>query len=883
VRKLLSRLHDAFRRQTLDRELDDEIATHLEFAIADLQARGLNPEEARRAALRNFGGLSQTIEADREVRSFLLLEHAWSDVRDAVRLMWKQPQFAAVAIVTLALGIGATTAVYSVVHGVLLKPLPFRDPDRLVALYHVTPASAKDQQGAATYFTYRDHARVFEDIGLWLATNVAVVRDGVPEQIRALRVTDGTLPLLGARAELGRLIGKDNDAPGAPLIAVLTHDYWQQAFGASHDVVGQSLVVNGERCEIIGVLPASFKFLNTDPQLLLPLRLNRATTHSGQLNLNGVARLKPDVTLAQANRDIARMIPLTVDQFPLFPGVSQEMWDAVGLAPNVRPLAEAVIGDLNRPLWILLGTVAIVLLMAWTNVANLLLVRAEGRQQELAVRWALGAGRGRLTAALISESLVLGLAGGALGVVFAQAGIRLLQWLAPVALPRLNEIRIDTAVLLVTLSISVVTSLLFGLVPVLRSRVFSIEVLKEFGRTSTDSPGRHGMRNTLVVGQIALAVVLLTVSGLMARTFVTMRQVSPGFARPAEVQTFELFLPATLIPDDKQVVTTYEQISARLREIAGVTAVGFGKIGMDGRAGKGPIFVEGLAAPVLPPVRFLWSIGAGYFETLGNPVVAGRTITWTDIQQRHPVAIVSENLALEYWDAPTKAIGHRIRSFTNEPWQEIIGVVGNVRADGLNHPPPAVVYVPVANAQALDRFTMFVVRSERAGTTSLVRALREAVSSVNARVPLANVRTLAEMEAGSMAQTSFATIMLAIAAGVALLLALVGVYSVVSHIVAERTSEIGIRMALGAQAGDVRRLLLRHGLTLTIAGIALGLSAAALLTPVMSALLYGVSAVDPMTYAMVSTVLAGVTLLATYLPARRASRTPPIIALRSRV
>jgi predicted permease len=534
-------------------------------------------------------------------------------------------------------------------------------------------------------------------------------------------------------------------------------------------------------------------------------------------------------------------------------------------------------------LWILLGTVTIVLLMAWTNVANLLLVRAEGRQHELAVRAALGESRGRLAAALLAESLVLGLAGAALGVVFALAGIELLRWLAPVALPRLNEIRIDASVLLVTLGSSVVTSLLFGVVPILRSRVFSVEVLKESGRASTESPGRYRMRNTLVVGQIALAVVLLTVSGLMARTFMTMRRVQPGFARPTDVVTFGLSLPATLVPDEKQVVPTYEQISGRLQQIPGVTAVGLGFIAMDGRAGKAPIFVEGVAAPTLPPIRYFWTIGAGYFETMGNPIVAGRTITWTDIHQLIPVALISENLALAYWDTPAKAIGHRIRSFPNEPWQEIVGVVGNVRADGLNHPPPPLIYVPMANQQGVTRGMLYVVRSERAGTAVFLRELQQAVWSVNARVPLANVRTLAEIQADSMAPTSFATVMLVIAASVALLLALVGVYSVVSHIAAERTNEVGIRMALGAQIGDVHRLFLRHGLVLTLAGIVLGPAAATLLTPVMSSLLYGVGPTDPVTYTAVSMALAGVSLLATYLPARRASRVQPIIALRSKM
>jgi predicted permease len=883
VRSLFARLRDTFNRRTLDREFDAEIATHLELAIAEMQARGMSREEASRAALKDFGGVSQVKEAEREVRSFPRLDTAGVVLRDAVRLLWKQPRFSAVAIFTLALGIGATAAVYSVVYGVLLKPLPFPESDRLVALYHVTPASQRDLQGAATYFTYRDRGRVFEDIGLWQGGNAAVIRAGMPEQVRVLRVTHGTLSLLGVRPELGRLIGRDNDRAGAPLVAVVTHAYWQQAFGGSPSVVGQSVVVNGEPCEIVGVLPGSFKLLNTNPQLVLPLRLNQATTRTGSLNQNGIARLKPGVTLAQANDDIARMIPLTVQRFPLMSGVTQDMWDAVGLAPNVRPLSEAVVGDLSRPLWILLGTVAIVLLMAWTNVANLLLVRAEGRQHELAVRGALGAGRGRIASALLSESLVLGLVGGALGVVFAQAGIHLLRWLAPAALPRLNEIGLDASVLLVTLGISVMTSLLFGIVPVLRSRMFSVDVLKESGRASTSPTGRHRTQNTLVVAQLALAVVLLTVFGLMARTFVAMRQVEPGFARPTEVETFDLSLPAMLIPDAKQVVSTYEQIADRLQQIPGVTGVGLGIITMDGRAGKAPIFVEGGASPTLPAIRFFWTIGPGYFEAMGNPIIAGRTITWRDIQQSKPIAIISENLALEYWDTPAKAVGHRIRSFTDEPWQEIVGVVGNVRADGLNHPPPALVYVPVANTQNVTRSMMYVVRSGRAGTAGFLPELRQAVWSVNARVPLANVRTLAEIQAASMAPTSFATVMLMIAAGVALLLALAGVYSVVSHVAAERTNEVGIRRALGAQIGDVHRLFLRQWLVLTLTGIVVGLAAATLLTPVMSALLYGVGPMDPVTYTAASVALAGVTLLATYLPARRASRVQPIIALRSRV
>jgi predicted permease len=723
---------------------------------------------------------------------------------------------------------------------------------------------------------------MFEDIGLWNLGNVSVTRDGVPEQVQVLRVTDGTLSLLGVRAEVGRPIGKEDDGPDAPLRVLLTHAYWQQAFGGSPDLVGQTLIIDGKPHEVIGVLPASFRLRNTDPEVVLPLRLDRANTRTGALPFNGIARLKPGVTLAQANADIARMIPRVADQFPLMRGLTRQMWDAVGLAPNVRPLSEDVIGDMGRPLWILLGTVGIVLLMAWTNVANLLLVRAEGRRREFAVRRALGAGRWRLAVELLSESLMLGLAGGALGVLVATAGVGLLRTTAPIALPRVDDIGINGVVLVVALGTSVVTSLVFGLIPALRFNGADVEILKEAGRSTTATPGRHRLRNTLVISQIALALVLLVVSGLMARTFVAMRQVQPGFVRPGEVQTFEIALPAALVPEREQVTREFEQIAERLTQVPGVVAVGLaGTVRMDGIAARAPIFVEGRPVSALPPTRSIKVLGDGYFAAMGNSVLAGRAITWTDIVQFRPVAVISDNMAREYWDRPALAVGQRIAMFPGGPWQEIVGVVGDERADGLNHPAPPLVYFPMADKQGVSRAMTYVVRSARAGSADFLSELKQAVWSVNHGVALAHVRTLAEIQAASMAQTSFGTIMLAIAAIGALLLALVGIYGVVSYIVTERNLEVGIRLALGAQRTDVRRLFLRHGLALALVGIVLGVGAARLLTPMMSTLLYGVAPTDPLTYGGVATVLGAVTLFAIYLPALRASRGDPIIALRS--
>jgi putative ABC transport system permease protein len=893
ARDVRTRLSPLRLSPTRESEIVQELSQHLDDRWRELIAGGASPDEATQAALREFSGADVMATCLAPLRQAhagssvtlgaptgTLLAALSQDLRHAARVLWKQPGFSAVAVLTLALGIGATTAIFSVVYGVLLKPLPFDEPDRLVEIYHRAPGfnTPTLPQSAATYFTYRDHGRVFEDIGVWRAGEVSIARSGTPEPEQALRLTDGLLSVLRVRPFLGDLLRQEDDVPGAPNRVVLTYGYWQRVFGASRDAVGQSLMIDGSPYEVAGVLPASFRFRDIRAAVLLPLKLNRAQASAmAGFGPGGVARLKPGVTLAEANDDIARMIPLITEKFPLQPPETREMWDGLGLAPNVLPLSEIVIGDVRRSLWILLGTVGVVLLMAWANVANLLLVRAEGRQREFAVRAAVGASRGRLAAALVSESLLLGLAGGTFGVVFAQAGIGLLRRMAPVGLPRVDDIAISGVVLLFTLTLSVVTALIFGLLPAVRLGTLDVHVLKDAGRSASDAPGQHRTRNLLVVAQVALALVLLIVSGLMIRTFIAMRQVQPGYVRPAEVQTFHIRVPPALIRDPQQVTRTYEEIADRLTHVAGVAGVGLARsVPMGGFPGAAPIVVEDRPVSGIPPTRRVKSIGAGYFETMGNPVVAGRAITWTDIHQTAAVAVVSENLAREYWGEPSKALGRRLGG-SPDMWTEIVGVVGNERLDGLNQPAPPIVYWPIEN----NRDMAYVVRSPRVGRPEFLRELQQAVWAVNPNLPLSSVRTLDDIEADSMAQTAFAMVMLAIAAAVALLLGLVGIYGVIRYIAAQRTSEIGIRMALGAQTGDVRRLFLRHGLVLTLCGIAVGIGAAIFLTRVMSALLFGVTPMDPVTYAAASTGLAAVALLATYLPARRASGIDPIVALRS--
>jgi len=877
-------------------EIVEELSQHLEDRWQELVAGGVAPDEATRAALAEFSGadaLAKRMATLRQAHASVLpvpgaparhlLAALSHDLRYAARTLRKERGFSAVAMLTLALGIGATTAIFSVVHGVLLKPLPFDEPDRLVGLYHHAPGFGTPRlpQSNATYFTYRDHAQVFEDIGLWRTDKVSITRGDTPESEQALRLTDGLLTVLRVRPLLGDLLRKADDVPGAPNRVLLTYGYWQRAFGAARDIVGHPLVIDGSSYDIAGVLPASFTFLDTRASVLLPLKPNRARALTGPgFGDRAVARLKPGVTLAQANDDIGRMIPLIPQQFPLQTGVTQEMWDGVGLSPNVRPFSEDAIGDIGRSLWILLGTVGFVLLMAWANVANLLLVRAEGRQQEFAVRAALGASRSRIAAALLSETLLLGLAGGVFGVVFAQGGVGLLRRIAPVQLPRVDDVAIDGVVLLFTLTLSVVTALVFGMFPAARLGTIDVDALKDAGRSAGETPGRHRTRNMLVVAQVALALVLLIVSGLMIRTFVAMRQVQPGYVRPAEVQTFHVRLPPALIRDPKQVSRTHEAIIERLTHVPGVAAVGLARsIPMEGFAGAAPISVEGRPVSGTPPTRRVKHIGPGYFETMGNAVVAGRAITWADVHQPTAVAMISENLAREYWGEPSNALRKRLGG--GDDWSEIVGVVGNERLDGLNRPAPAIVYF-AANEGWMSRDMAYVVRSPRVGASGFLRELQQAVSSVNPNLPLATARTLREIEADSMAQTAFAMVMLAIAAGTALVLGLVGIYGVIRYIAVQRTCEIGIRMALGAQTADVRRLFLRHGVLLTVCGVSVGVAAAMLLTRVMTALLFGVAPTDPATYVAASVGLVAVALAATYLPARRASRIDPIVALRSR-
>jgi putative ABC transport system permease protein len=875
---------------TRETEIVDELSQHLEDRYRELIAGGASHEEATRLALADFQNgnvLAQKMASLRQAHVTVsttlgaptghVVSDLWQDLRYAARIFWKQPAFAATAVLTLALGIGATTAIFSVVYGVLLKPLPFHEHERLVSLRQYAPHGAGTNQGRVTFLTYRENQSAFEAIGAWDPTEVSITGGGDPERAQALLVTASTLPLLRVQPILGRLFSPDDETPGNPLRVILTYGHWQRRFGGAGNVVGQPLVIDGRPGEVIGVLPPSFKFLRTRPEIVLPMPLDVNAPRDGiSFGFQALARLKPGVTLAQANADVARLISLLP---PVFAQLE--------LQPDVRPLADDVIGNVGEILWILLAAVGVVLLIACGNVANLFLVRAEGRHQELAMRAALGASRARITRALLTESVALALAGGAVGVTLAQAATGLLRVIAPAELPRLDEIGVDVTVLLFALAVSGLSGALFGLFAVVRFGEPSITALKEGGRSASDAPGRHRTRNALVVGQIALALTLLIVSGLMIRTFVAMRQVEPGFTRPEEVQTFVIAIPTGLISDPQQTARTFASIAERLAQVPGVASVGLSSsITMDGQVNGNPIEVEG-AAPwrgrQVPPLRRFKSFAPGYFETMGIQLVAGRSITWSEIHERRPVIVISEPLAREVWGEPARALGKRVRGCCGPemPWREIVGVAGGERDDGLTQPPTPIVYWPMLNESYRWRTMAFAVRSPRIGMPGFLRELEQAVWSVNPNLPLASVQTLVEIQARSMAQTSFALVMLGIAASVALLIGVVGIYGVIAYAVAQRTREIGVRMALGAQIADVRKVFLRHGLRLTATGILIGIGVAMLVTRVMSSFLFGVGPMDPVTYTAVSGTLAAVALIGTYLPARRATRVDPLVALRA--
>ncbi|GMV04399.1 MAG: hypothetical protein AMXMBFR53_06800 [Gemmatimonadota bacterium] len=815
-------------------------------------------------------------------------------IRITVRKLLKAPLFSGVAILTLAVGIGSNAAIFSVVNGVLLKPLPFKDPESLVGIWHTAPGLGFPEvnQSPALHFTYLDESRTFESVGMWDNGSVSVTGVAEPEQVESMSVTAQVMPMLGIQPLLGRAFTEDDDAAGSPETAILGHGYWQRRFGGDPSVLGRTLTVNGRAREIIGVLPASTRFLAYDPDVYLPFQFDRNNVFVGNFSYQALGRLRADATVASANADVERMVPMAVERYP--GGITMSMLEQAQFGALVRPLKEDVVGEVDNVLWVLLGTVAMVLLIACANVANLFLVRAEARQREMAVRTAMGANRGHLTGQLLGESVILGVVSGILGLGLAVVGLKVLVALGPESLPRLSEIGVDARVMGFTLGISVLAGVLFGLVPAVRLGMPNlVGALKEGGRGGSAGKEQHLARNTLVVAQMALALVLLTGAGLMVRSFQALRAVDPGFTAPEEVLYFRVSVPSAEVEDAVQAAQMHQEMLRRVQALPGVASAAItSSVTMDGWDSNDAL--ESEARPVepgqLPPIRRYKWVGEGSFATLGNRMVAGRDLTWADVDQKAKVVVVTENLAREEWGDAASAIGKRVRQTLGPdktgPWYEVVGVAADAYDDGPARDPVATVYWPQVVEEFWDNVTFtqrsmaYAVRVRSGDPEALLPAVREAVWSVNPNVPLARTTTLADLAAGRMAQTSFTLVMLAIAAGVALFLGAVGIYGVISYVVSQRTREIGVRMAMGAEQGDVSRMVLKQAGTLAGLGVVTGLAAAAGLTRLMSSLLYGVSPMDPVTFGAVALALSAIAVLASWLPARRASRVDPVVALR---
>ncbi len=889
-----------FSRRRRYEDISISIQEHIEERTEELMVDGIARKQAEQTARREFGNVTLLEERSREVWTWPVFDSILADLKFAFRRLRKSPGFAATVLLTLAIGIGANTTVFSVVNGVLLKPLPYPDSERLVSLWLNAPGagglanfSNGLQLSASMYFTFREHNRTFQSMGIWTPSNASVTGVAEPEQVRTEMISDGVLQTLDVPPAVGRWLAQADQDPHGGKTAMLSYGYWQRRFGGDRNVIGRVIQVDAQSREIVGVMPRGFRLVDREFDLLVPLALDRTNQKLAGFGYSGIARLKPGIQLAQADADIARLIPVWMDSFSNGPGTNPHYYEIWRITPGFRSLKQLVIGNISSVLWVVMATVGLVMLIVCTNVANLLLVRAESRHQELSIRAALGASRMRIVRELLIESVSLGIFGGVIAVGLAFAGLRLLLAIGPADLPRLSEISLDARTLGFTLALSVLSGLLFGSISALRyARTQASATMGSATRTASAGRARQRSRSVLVMAQVSMALILLVSAVLMIRTFAALRNVEPGFADPQHVQTMHIWIPDLLISDPQTVTHVQNNIADQLAAIPGVTSVGFaGAVPMENTDPNwDEIRVEGkIYEGGEPPLRLFNFVSPAYFNAMGTRLVAGRDFTWTDLYDLRPRVIVSENFARESWGSASAAVGKRLRQFSNSPWQEAIGVVEDVRVHGVDEKAPAIVYWPAmlnnpyTPKPTIDapRFVTFAIRSDRAGTEGFLKQVQQAVWSVNASLPLASVNTMQEIYSQSLARTSFTLVMLAIAGAMALALSLIGIYGVISYAVSQRTREIGIRLALGAQKGALRWMFVRSALALTGVGVVIGLGAAAALMRLMKTLLFGISPLDPLTFLAVPLILATAAALASYLPARRAAGVDPVEALRA--
>jgi putative ABC transport system permease protein len=880
--QLWRRLFSLLRRGRYEREMEEEMRFHLEMQIEQNLASGMVAEEAHYTARRQFGNQTWLKEVSREMWSLRIIETLIQDLRYGTRTLMKNPGFTLITVITLALGIGANTAIFSVVNAVLLRPLQYSDPDRLVQVWQNLPQLGLNQVtvSAPEFLDYKDQNRVFERMAAFRGQGFALTGGAEPEQIFGVRVSADLFPLLGVVPALGRVFLPEEDQIGGPRAVILSHGLWQRRFGSDATVIGKSLTLDGESFTVVGVMPPGFQFPPQSLQFELwtnvPFDLNDLNRR-GWRPLGVIARLKSGVSVDQANAElkaIARRFPVS------------------GPVPSAYAISlqEQVVGRVRRALLIMFGAVSFVLLIACANVANLTLSQAAARQREMAIRAAVGASRSRLIRQLFIESLPLALLGGGAGLLLAVGIVKLLVSASPDNLPRAHEIGVDLRTLGFTLSVSLLTGVVSSLAPAWQfSKLDLNESLKEGGRGASVSFRRFGLRSILLVSEVALSVALLIGAGLMINSFTRLLQVDPGFD-PRGVLTMQIALPQSKYAEIQQRAFFFEQALERIRRLPSAQSAGMtSALPLTFNPDFG-FTIEGRtpSAPGDTPQTRWRAISPDYLRTMGIALRRGRYFTEQDHENAPGVAIINETMARRFWP-DEDPLGKRIKLGGPQrpyPWMEIVGIVEGVKHDGLDAPVGPEMYMPYAQTPFSQmpaglRFPpMFFAARSGSDHASLAAAMRAEIKALDKDLPVINIRTLDQLLANSISQHRFYLLLLAFFAAVALTLAAVGLYGVVSYTVRQRTHEIGVRMAFGAQAGDVLRLIIRYGMKLTLIGALIGLAGALALTRLMKTLLFEVSATDPLTFAGVSALLTAVALLACYVPARRATRVDPLVALR---
>jgi predicted permease len=865
------RLRSLFRRGQVEAELNEELRYHLERQIEVNTAAGMSVEEARYAALRAMHGLDQRKEECRDMRRVRLIEDLWQDSRFSLRSLLKRPGFTAIALLALALGIGANTAIFSLVNAVILQPLPYRDPDRLISVYGTRNRSTQGSVGPTDFLDYRSQNKTFEQFAasgsIMLPMNLT--GSGEPERLNASIITGNYFDTFGVRPALGRGFSLENEKTGQDHVTVLSHAFWQTRFGGDPNIVNKTINLDGKAYEVLGVMPAEV-VLPQPAQLWVPINFD-ADPEMKMRNarfLRGIGRLKEGVTLDQAQTDTDLIAAQLEQQYP----DSNTGWSL-----RLIPLREILVGGSRTMLFILFGAVGFVLLIACANVANLLLVRAAARQKEIAMRTALGASRLRIIRQMITESLLLAIFGGALGALLAVAGVKLLVSLGEDNIPRTANVKIDATVLAFTLLISLATGLLFGLAPAIRTMKENlVDALKDGIRGGSEATVKNRTRSLLVVFESAIAVMLLIAAGLLIRSLVALQKVDPGFD-PNNVLTLRVDLPRQKYNTPEKASNFFEQLETRVAGLPGVEAVGLiTDLPLSGEARDMPYGVEG--RPATSDIAFVdfRRVNKNYFSAMRIPLRRGRNFTEQEVRQSDKAIVVSQAFVASVFPNE-EALGKRLiiwSGIRNEPY-EIIGIVGDTRYQSLQGEPSATMYVPTRELL----FVNLVIRTQ-GEPLSLVGGVRKEVNALDPDQPIAAIRPMTEWVAMSAAGARYRTTLLGLFALLAMILAATGIYGVMSYSVAQRTQEIGVRMALGARPLDVLKLVVRQGMMLALIGVVVGLAGALALTRVMSSLLFGVTERDPITFVAVAALLIVVAFIACFVPAHRATRIDPLIALR---